>query len=82
MSQIIVDLISGWKWAVNAARKTVNKKPLPLTKEPSKKFKLGMLYSEHSPIRTVRYWIDMDAINRWVSGHFSRHKFGKCLMPK
>jgi len=75
MSKIVVSIISGWQWALNAARRTVNKKPLPNPKV-STKFKLGVLYAEHSPIRTVRYWIDMSAIKRWVSGHIVRHKLG------
>lgn len=75
MSETMIQLMTGWEWAINAARKTVNKAPLKNPK-PSKKFKLGCLYAEHSPIRTVKYWIDMNAIKRWVSGHFVRHKTG------
>ncbi len=75
MPKIITRLISGWDWALNAARRTVNKKPLTNPKV-TEKFKLGVLYPEHSPIRTVRYWIDMNAIKRWVSGHIVRHKHG------
>lgn len=69
-----VSLISGWTLALKAARRTVSK--LDIDKEPSSKFKLQMLYAEHSPIRTVRYWIDWDNIKRWVTAHLTRHKIG------
>lgn len=68
--QCIVD----WKWPLITARKTVNKKPT--YKQPSKKFKLQMLYAEHSPIRTLIYYIDYNNIKRWVSGHICRHSQG------
>lgn len=69
-----VSLISGWKHALKAARRTVSKSDTG--KDPSSKFKIQMLYAEHSPIRTVRYWIDWDNIKRWVTGHLTRHKIG------
>ena len=35
-----------------------------------------MLHSEHSPIRTVMYRVDLIDIPSFVSVHFSRHKVG------
>jgi len=62
-----VEQLVGWKTALKVARKTVN---LPDNgKEPSSKWKYQMLFAEHSPIRCVKYLIDMEGIKRWVSGH-------------
>lgn len=35
-----------------------------------------MLQCEHSPIRTVRYWIELHAVKTFVSVHLVRHKQG------
>lgn len=31
---------------------------------------------EHSPLRTVMYWVEMEAVPTFVSVHFVRHKIG------
>ena len=63
-----------WKWALNAARRTVGKKPLD--KEPSKSWEAKMLLAEHSPIRLVEYDISFEDIKQWVTVHLIRHWLG------
>ena len=63
-----------WKRALNAARRTVGKKPLD--KEPSKSWEAKMLLAEHSPIRLVEYDITFEDIKQWVSVHLVRHWLG------
>jgi hypothetical protein len=63
-----------WRRALNAARKTVGKKPL--AKEPSKTWRAKMLLAEHSPIRLVEFDWDFENIRQWVSVHLVRHWLG------
>lgn len=63
-----------WKRALNAARRTVGKKPLD--KEPSNSWKAKMLLAEHSPIRLVEYDISFENIKQWVTTHLVRHWLG------
>ena len=63
-----------WKRALNAARRTVGKKPLD--KEPSDSWKAKMLLAEHSPIRLVEYDITFQDIKQWVTVHLVRHWLG------
>ena len=63
-----------WKRALNAARRTVGKKPLD--KEPSKSWEAKMLLAEHSPIRIVEYDITFEDIKQWVTVHLVRHWLG------
>ena len=63
-----------WKRALNAARRTVGKKPLD--KEPSKSWEAKMLLAEHSPIRLVEYDISFEDIKQWVTVHLVRHWLG------
>ena len=63
-----------WKRALNAARRTVGKKPLD--KEPSKSWEAKMLLAEHSPIRLVEYDIAFEDIKQWVTVHLVRHWLG------
>lgn len=63
-----------WQRALNAARKTVGKKPLE--KEPSEEWKGWMLLAEHSPIRLVEYDISYTDIRQWVTVHLVRHWLG------
>lgn len=46
---------TGWKRALNAARRTIGKEPID--KEPSREFKLRSLYAEHSHIKLVEYLV-------------------------
>ena len=76
MSQVSVNSVqvTSWKRALNAARKTVGKKPLD--KEPSDLWKGKMLLAEHSPIRLVEFDISIENIKQWISVHLVRHWLG------
>lgn len=67
---------TGWRRAMNAARRTVGKEPLD--KEPSDNFKLMSLFAEHSQIKLVEYLISFKSLRQWVGVHFARHPF---LLP-
>ena len=75
MSKIIrMEMVTLWKRALNAARRTIGK--APLDKEPSKSWEAKMLLAEHSPIRLLEYewtWAD---IMQWVTTHLVRHHEG------
>lgn len=71
---VVVLPSTGWKRALNAARRTVGKKPID--KEPSSEWKLKMLIAEHSPIRLVEYEIYFNSIKQWVTVHLIRHWLG------
>lgn len=63
-----------WREIANSANTTINKEEGE--REPSSRWKLRILRSEHSPIRQLIIkwkWYDL---KRWVSDHFVRHKFG------
>ena len=67
-------MVTLWKRALNAARRTIGK--APLDKEPSKSWEAKMLLAEHSPIRLLEYewtWAD---IMQWVTTHLVRHHEG------
>lgn len=63
-----------WIRVVNAARRTVGKKPID--HEPSDKFKKKILLAEHSPIRLLEYDFTWEDIRQWVSTHLVRHHEG------
>lgn len=75
MSKIIrMEMVTLWKRALNAARRTIGK--APLDKEPPKSWEAKMLLAEHSPIRLLEYewtWAD---IMQWVTTHLVRHHEG------
>lgn len=75
MSKIIrMEMVTLWKRALNAARRTIGK--ASLDKEPSKSWEAKMLLAEHSPIRLLEYewtWAD---IMQWVTTHLVRHHEG------
>jgi hypothetical protein len=56
------------------ARFTVNKDDIG--RQPTKEFKAKMCLNEHSPIREVRFLIQMYGIKTWVAQHLARHDFG------
>ena len=74
MKVILNKISDSWKEILNSARNTVNKKEID--KEPSKKFKLNLLISEHSPIRKLKIDWTWKGLKSWISVHFVRHKFG------
>lgn len=63
-----------WKRCLLLARCTQGKFDAP--KEPSEEWKLKILRSEHSPIRTLMWTIKMENIPYCNSVHFVRHKYG------
>ena len=64
-----------WNRVLNAARRTVGKKPIP-DKEPSETFKKKILLAEHSPIRLLEYDFTWEDIKQWVTVHLVRHHEG------
>jgi len=61
-----------WKTARRMARQTVNK--ATLDKPVSQKFKCDLIVSEHSPLREIRFIIQLIGIPVWVGQQFSRHR--------
>lgn len=72
----VINLIqaTSWERVLNAARKTVGKKPI--SKEPSDSFKKKILLAEHSPIRLLEYDISLKDVKQWVTVHLVRHHEG------
>lgn len=66
--------ITSWKRVMNAARRTIGKKPLD--KEPSDSWKAKILLAEHSPIRLLEYDWGWEKIRQWVTVHLVRHHEG------
>ncbi len=62
-----------WQEVKDSTMNTIGK---TTGKYPSSDWKLRLLFSEHSPIRRLKFywrWVDLFY---WVSVHFVRHKFG------
>lgn len=75
MSKIVrMEQVTPWKRVMNAARRTIGKKPLD--KEPSNEFKAHILLAEHSPIRLLEYDWTWESIKQWVTVHLVRHFIG------
>lgn len=75
MSKIIrMEMVTLWKRALNAARRTIGK--ASLDKEPSKSWEAKMLLAEHSPIRLLEYEWTWTDIMQWVTTHLVRHHEG------
>lgn len=75
MSKIVrLEQVTSWKRALNAARRTIGKRPL--SKEPSQEWEAKMLLAEHSPIRLVEYDWSWEEIKQWVTVHLVRHHEG------
>lgn len=67
-----VEQETSWKRALNAARRTIGKKPLD--KEPSDVWKKRVIMAEHSPIKLVEYRISFTDLRQWVGVHLLRHE--------
>lgn len=67
-------VLPDWKRVLNAARRTVGKKPI--NKEPSDEFKRKILLAEHSPIRLLEYDFTWEDIKQWITVHICRHHEG------
>ena len=75
MSKIIrMEQVSSWKRVLNAARRTIGRKPLD--KEPSNSWKAKILLAEHSPIRLLEFDWTWSFIQQWVTTHLVRHHEG------
>ena len=75
MSKIVrLEQVTGWKRALNTARRTIGKKSLD--KEPSKSWEAKMILAEHSPVRLVEYDWTWEEIMQWVTTHLVRHHEG------
>lgn len=59
---------------IDSARLTVWKDSLG--KEPSKKFMQSIYMSEHSPIRTKVFYLEVFGVKSFVATHFVRHHVG------
>lgn len=71
--QVTVTQETSWQRALNAARRTVGK--APLNKEPSDKFKINSMMSEHSQIKLVEWLVSFESLKQWVGVHLLRHSF-------
>lgn len=75
MSKIIrMERVTSWGRALNAARRTIGKRPLD--REPSKSWEAKMLLAEHSPIRLVEFEWTWQDIKQWITVHLVRHHEG------
>ena len=71
--KVTVTQDTSWNRALNMARRTCGKEPI--TKEPSKEWKLASLMAEHSHIKLVEYTISFADLRQWVGVHLLRHPF-------
>ena len=69
-----IDQVTSWRRVLDAARRTVGKKPL--NKEPSSLWKRRILLAEHSPIRLLEFNFTWEDIRQWVTVHLVRHHEG------
>lgn len=69
-----LEQITSWKRVLNAARRTIGKKPID--KEPSNSWKAKLLLAEHSPIRLLEFDWTWGEIQQWVTTHLVRHHEG------
>ena len=69
-----LEKVTTWKRVLNAARRTIGKKPVD--KEPSNSWKAKLLLAEHSPIRLLEFDWTWGEIQQWVTTHLVRHHEG------
>ena len=69
-----MEQVTSWRRALNAARRTIGRKPLE--KEPTESWEAKILLAEHSPIRLVEYDWTWEKIRQWVTAHLVRHHEG------
>ena len=75
MKTEIIKIKGDWQEVVDDCRATVGKESLG--KEPSEKFKRGILISEHSPIRDIAVKWRWRNMPHWITVHWVRHKWEK-----
>ena len=69
--EIRVQRKTSWEDVVDRARTTAWKDALG--HEPSRDFKMKALMSRHSPLRVLRFLIQLKGIPYWLSTHLVRH---------
>lgn len=69
--QVAIKKVTDWSLVLDSARWTVHKQGLD--KEPSDKFKRSIIMSEHSPLRELRFHIDIIGLPNFSSQQISRH---------
>lgn len=69
-----MEQVTNWKRVLNAARRTIGRKPID--KDPSDDWKGKMLLAEHSPIRLLEFDWSWGNIRQWVTAHLVRHHEG------
>jgi hypothetical protein len=69
-----MEQVTTWKRVLNAARRTIGRKPID--KDPSDDWKGKMLLAEHSPIRLLEFDWSWSDIRQWVTAHLVRHHEG------
>jgi len=67
--------VVGWNWVKESALTTIHKSSIE-GKEISSKWKMGILKSEHSPIRELSIRFKITDIKRWITDQLVRHKYG------
>lgn len=70
--KIKITKLTSWKDCLESARITQGKFN-KVEKEPSDKWKIKALYSEHSPIRELKFHIDIFDVPNFVITHLVRH---------
>ena len=66
-----MEQVTTWQRVLNAARRTIGRKPLE--KEPTDSWKAKILLAEHSPIRLLEFDWTWVKIRQWVTTHLVRH---------
>lgn len=69
-----MEQVTTWQRVLNAARRTIGRKPLE--KEPTDSWKAKILLAEHSPIRLLEFDWTWEKIRQWVTAHLVRHHEG------
>ena len=70
--EVKITKLTSWKDVLESARFTQGKFD-KIEKEPSDKWKIKMLYSEHSPIRELKFHVDVFDVPNFVITHLVRH---------
>jgi hypothetical protein len=70
--RVEIKKLTSWKDCLESARFTQGKFN-KVEKEPSDKWKIKALYSEHSPIRELKFHIDVFDVPNFVITHLVRH---------
>ena len=69
--EVKVTRLTNWELVVNRARTTAWKDALG--HEPSREFKMRLLMGRHSPLRVLRFLIELKDVPYWLSTHLVRH---------